>query len=122
VPLAPSRGTVAAARCTSPRAGVDEVLVSQWPDAASMQADFATHYGSKPDGKCGSYTGDPASGLRSTWGGQQPQACYVNSSGAAVVLWEHVASRLQLLAIRKDGDAKAAFAWWQEAVKTPLTS
>lgn len=116
-PVEADRPTV---RCTSPKPGVDELLVSQWPDAAAMRADFTSHYGSKPDGKCGQYTGEPTSGLRSTWGGQQPLACYRNSKGAAVVLWEYVGSAVQVIAIRTDGDAKAAFVWWIDAVKTPL--
>ena len=106
--------------CAPVVAGVDEVLVKSWPDAATMLADFARTQGGKPDGKCGSYTGTPPSGLRSTWGGGKPLACYRNSNGAAVVLWEVPARSLELLAIRKDGDTGAAFAWWTEAVKTPL--
>jgi hypothetical protein len=99
---------------------VDEVLVVKWPDAATLQADFARTSGDRPDGKCGTYTGTPASGLRSTWGGGKPLACYVNSNGAAVVMWEVPDKALQLLAIRKDGDSRAAFAWWSKAVTTPL--
>ena len=106
--------------CVPVTAGVDEVLVKQWPDAASMQADFARTQGGRPDGKCGSYTGTPTSGMRSTWGGGRPLACYVNSNGAAVVLWEVPDKRLELLAIRKDGNTKAAFSWWNQAVKIAL--
>ncbi|MFN2538885.1 MAG: hypothetical protein ABR549_12185 [Mycobacteriales bacterium] len=106
--------------CQPTLGGVDEVLVKSWPDSASMLADFTRTQGGKPDGKCGSYTGDPPSGLRSTWGNGKPLACYVNSNGAAVVLWEVPDRALQLLAIRKDGDTRAAFAWWTEAIKTPL--
>jgi hypothetical protein len=101
-------------------AGVDEVLVREWPDASAMAADFTSTQGGKPDGKCGSYTGTPASGLRSTWGNGKPLACYVNSNGAAVVLWEVPDKRLELLAIRKDGNTRAAFAWWNQAIKIPL--
>ena len=108
------------ATCTPVQAGVDELLVRKWPSAQEMRAHFATAYQNKPDGKCGSYTGTPAAGFRSTWGGEQPLACYVNSNGAAVVLWEHVDQAVEVLAVRKDGDAKAAFAWWTRAVKTPL--
>jgi hypothetical protein len=106
--------------CRPVVAGVDQVLVVSWPDADAMAADFAKNQGAKPDGKCGSYTGTPASGLRSTWGNGKPLACYVNSNGAAVVLWEVPDRSLELLAIRKDGDTLAAFAWWDEAIKTPL--
>jgi hypothetical protein len=113
-------GSGTAATCVPVAGGVDEVLVKQWPDAAGMLADFARTQGSKPDGKCGSYSGTPASGLPSTWGGGKPLACYVNSNGAAVVMWEDPTTRLQLLAVRKDGDTRAAFAWWTEAVKIPL--
>jgi hypothetical protein len=108
------------ASCTTSLAGVDQVLAVKWPSAAQMQADFATTQGGKPDGKCGSYAGRPRTGLRSTWGNGKPLACYVNSAGAAVVLWEDPATRLELLAIRKDGDTRAAFAWWQQAIKTPI--
>jgi hypothetical protein len=107
--------------CSTTLAGVDQVLVVKWPDAAAMQADFAKTQGSKPDGKCGSYTGTPASGISSTWGNGKPLACYVNSNGAAVVLWEVPDRALQLLAIRRDGDTLAAFAWWDQAIKTPFT-
>lgn len=106
--------------CAPVVAGVDEVLVKSWPDSATMLADFARTQGGKPDGKCGSYTGTPPSGLRSTWGGGKPLACYRNSNGAAIVLWEVPERSLQLLAVRKDGNTKAAFAWWAEAIKTPL--
>lgn len=108
------------ASCTSPVAGVDEVLVVKWPDAATMQADFERTQGAKPDGKCGTYSGTPASGISSTWGNGKPLACYVNSNGAAVVLWEVPEKALQLLAIRKDGDTRTAFAWWTKAITTPL--
>jgi hypothetical protein len=106
--------------CQPVVAGVDEVLVFSWPSPAAMAADFANHQGTKPDGKCGSYTGTPPSGLRSTWGNGKPLACYVNSQGAAIVLWEVPERSLELLAVRKDGDTKAAFTWWNEAIKTPL--
>ena len=106
--------------CTSPLAGVDEVLVVRWPSAGQLAADFASAYQPKPDGKCGSYTGDPASGYRSTWGNGKPLACYLNSNGAAVVMWEVPDRALQLLAVRKDGDARATFAWWTKAISTPL--
>ena len=107
--------------CGTSLAGVDQVLVVQWPDAASMQADFVKTQGSKPDGKCSTYKGKPASGIRSTWGSGRPLACYVNSNGAAVVLWEDPTTRLELLAVRDDGDTRKAFAWWTEAIKTPLS-
>jgi hypothetical protein len=106
--------------CGSAQPGVDEVLVTRWPDPAAMATDFAATYGRKPDGKCGSYRGQPAAGFRSTWGNGKPLACYLNSNGAAVVLWEVPDRALQLFAVRKDGDAGAAFGWWQQAVKTPL--
>jgi hypothetical protein len=106
--------------CTSPLPGIDQVLVTRWPSADAMAADFTTTYQPKPDGKCGSYSGDPASGYRSTWGNGKPLACYVNSNGAAVVMWEVPDKALQLLAIRKDGDTKAAFTWWTKAIATPL--
>jgi hypothetical protein len=110
------------ATCTPTEPGVDELLVRRYPSADALRSHFATSYGSKPDGKCGSYRGTPATGYRSTWGGEQPLACYVNSNGAAVVLWDHVAQGIEVIAVRKDGDAKAAFAWWTQAVKTPLRS
>ena len=106
--------------CGSSLDGIDEVLVVRWPSAEALAADFAKTYQSKPDGKCGSYTGTPTSGYRSTWGGGQPLACYVNSNGAAVVMWEVPGKALQLLAVRKDGDAKAAFTWWTQAIATPV--
>jgi hypothetical protein len=112
--------TASGTSCQPVSPGVDEVLVFSWPSAAAMTADFAKNQGGKPDGKCGSYTGTPPSGLRSTWGNGKPLACYVNSNGAAVVLWEVPDRSLELLAIRKDGDTKAAFTWWNEAIKTPL--
>ena len=107
--------------CATTLAGVDEVLVVKWPDAAAMQADWAKTQGSRPDGKCGSYTGKPAAGLSSTWGNGQPLACYVNSNGAAVVLWEVPDRALELLAIRTDGNTSAAFGWWNQAIKTPFS-
>ena len=113
-------GSPSAMTCVPVAAGVDEVLVKQWADEGSMQADFDRTQGSKPDGKCGSYTGAPPSGLRSTWGEGKPLACYVNSNGAAVVLWEVPARRLELLAIRKDGNTRAAFTWWNQAITIPL--
>lgn len=108
------------ATCASPLAGVDEVLVVKWPDAATMQADWSRTKADKPDGKCGSFTGTPATGLSSTWGDGRPLACYVNSAGAAVVMWEVPDRALQLLAVRKDGDTRAAFGWWTQAIATPL--
>lgn len=112
--------TTSGTTCQPVVAGVDEVLVFSWPSASAMAADFTKNQGNKPDGKCGSYTGAPPSGLRSTWGNGKPLACYVNSNGAAVVLWEVPDRALELLAVRKDGDTRAAFAWWNDAIKTPL--
>ncbi|MCU1600553.1 MAG: hypothetical protein JWO22_1262 [Frankiales bacterium] len=106
--------------CGTSLAGVEQVLVVQWPDAATMQADFARTQGGKPDGKCSTYDGRDPSGVRSTWGNGKPLACYVNTNGAAVVLWEDPAKRLELLAVRGDGDTVKAFAWWTQAIKTPL--
>jgi len=106
--------------CTSPQSGVDQVLVVRWPSADAMAADFAKTYQPKPDGKCSKYSGDPAGGYRSTWGDGKPLACYVNSNGAGIVMWEVPEKALQLLAVRKDGDVKAAFTWWTQAVTTPL--
>jgi hypothetical protein len=110
-----------AVSCSSTLPGVDEVLVVKWPDAAAMQSDFARTQGGKPDGKCSSYKGKPPSGISSTWGNGKPLACYVNSNGAAVVLWEVPERALELLAVRRDGDTKKAFAWWNQAIKTPFS-
>ena len=106
--------------CSTPRAGVDEVLVVRWPSPDALASDFAATYGRKPDGKCSTYQGRPPSGYRSTWGNGKPLACYLNRQGAAVVLWEVPDQALQLLAIRKDGDARAAFRWWTDAVTIPV--
>jgi hypothetical protein len=110
-----------AVSCSSTLAGVDEVLVVKWPDAAAMQSDFARTQGGKPDGKCSTYNRKPLSGISSTWGNGKPLACYVNSNGAAVVLWEVPDRALELLAVRRDGDTKKAFAWWNQAIKTPFS-
>ena len=115
-------GRPASVRCTTPLPGVDELLVTKWDSAASMAADFTTTYGAKTDGKCGSYTGDPRSGLRSTWGNNnQALACYLNNNGAAIILWEYPDKAVAVFAVRTDGNAQAAFTWWQTAVNTPLT-
>ncbi len=115
------KGRVTSLTCHSPASGVDEVLVSQWSDPAAMAADFTAAVAKRPDGTCGQYTGLPATGLRSTWGTGRPLACYVNTNQAAIVLWEHPSLSLQVLAVRKDGDAQAAFAWWRKAYKAPIT-
>ncbi len=114
-------GRPTSVRCTTPVAGVDELLVTQWASPAVMTADFTKAYGGKQDGKCGTYTGLPAAGFRSTWGGEQALACYRNANGAAIVMWEYTAQAVQVLAVRADGDAQAAFAWWRTAVKSPVT-
>jgi serine/threonine protein kinase len=113
-------GRVTSLTCAPAVAGVDELLVSVWSSADAMAADFTKNDKVKPDGKCGSYTGLPATGLRSTWGNGQPLACYLNSNGAAVVMWEYPSKALQVLAVRKDGNAQATFQWWTSAIKTPL--
>jgi hypothetical protein len=110
-----------AVSCSSTLAGVDEVLVVKWPDAATMQSDFTRTQGGKPDGKCSTYKRKPLSGISSTWGNGKPLACYVNSNGAAVVLWEVPERALELLAVRRDGDTKKAFEWWNQAIKTPFS-
>lgn len=114
-------GRPTSVRCTSAMPGVEELLVTKWDSAAAMAADFTKAYGAKPDGKCGSYTGLPQSGLRSTWGNNQPLACYLNKNGAAIILWEYPQQAVQVVAVRNDGDPQAAFAWWRAAVSTPLT-
>jgi hypothetical protein len=113
-------GHPTALTCSSPLPGIDQLLVTKWTDTAQMVRDFTTTYGRKPDGKCGSYTGSPASGVRSTYGGGAPLTCFVNTNGAAVVLWEYPAQAVQVIAVRADGNTSAAFAWWAQAVKTPL--
>lgn len=101
---------VTAVDCVSTRPGADEVLVSQWSGTAAMLADYRTHYGKRPDGKC-----SQVSEVRSTWelGGL---ACYHNTSGAAVLMYEDDARALQVLAVRKDGDRAALYDWWDSAV------
>lgn len=102
--------------CGSALAGADELLVTQWVDGSTMLSDFAESYGDKVEGKCGEYVGTPAEGRRSTWGDDAaPLACYVNSNGAAILLWEYPDLAIQVLAVRTDTNAQALFTWWQGA-------
>ena len=110
----------AALSCGTPLPGADQLLVTQWRDTGAMDASSALSVGKRPDGRCGSYTGLPTTGLRSTWGQKARLSCYINSNGAAIVLWQYPESSVQVLSVRKDGDAQAAFAWWRKAVETPL--
>jgi hypothetical protein len=106
---------VASVRCSSPIPGVDELLVTQWADPASMRSDFERFYGPKKSGRCGDYRGMPPAGRRSTWNGG-PLACYVNDPGAAILLWEYPDLALQVVAVRSDHDHAALFAWWAATV------
>lgn len=102
--------------CGSALAGADELLVTQWVDRSTMIADFSESYGDKAEGKCGEYSGTPPKGRRSTWGDDAaPLACYTNSNGAAILLWEYPDLAIQVLAVRTDKKAQALFNWWQGA-------
>jgi hypothetical protein len=82
------RERVTSVTCGSALAGADELLVTQWVDESKMMSDFAESYGDRVTGKCGEYMGTPIKGRRSTWGDDAaPLACYVNSNGAAILLW-----------------------------------
>lgn len=110
----------ASVTCSSPMPGADELLVTAWSDGPSMLADFTTSYGTKPDGKCGDYAGSPTTGRRSTWDGG-PLACYINTQGAAILLWEYRDLGLQVLAVRRDRNSAALFSWWRNAVRDDPT-
>ena len=115
-------GLVASVTCSTPTADADQLLVSQWADGASMAANFTTFARKKPDGKCGTYTGVPASGFRSTWGSADaPLACYVNTKGAAIVLWEYPDKAVEVLSVRPDGDFQAAFNGWRKIIDVALS-
>ena len=121
-------GRTASVKCGTPLAGADELLVTQWSDAAAMAANFADVHGEKPDGKCGQYAADPSSGLRSTWGDDAPLACFINNEPAAILLWEYPQQALQVVAVRRDqravglaDDSRALFDWWTTAVRSEPT-
>lgn len=102
--------------CVSALAGADELLVTQWVDRSTMLADFAESYGDKVEGRCGEYGGTPPEGRRSTWGDDAaPLSCFVNSNGAAILLWEYPDLAIQVLGVRNDKNAHALFTWWQAA-------
>ncbi len=108
-PLREKKGVVTAVDCLASKPGADEILVSQWSGPAAMAADFQANYAARlPDGTCRSMTE-----VRSTWESGR-LACYTNSGGAAVLLYEYDKTGLQVLALRKDGDRVQLYDWWHE--------
>ena len=99
--------------CSSPLPGIDELLVSQWSSEAALTDDFQRTYGDKPNGRCGSYAGAPAEGLRTTWESGRSMTCYINDPGAAVLLWDYPESAVRVLGIRTDGSSLGLFSWWR---------
>ncbi len=118
-------GIVAALDCARLPAGLPQLQAKQWDTVAHMQQDFdrltVGTNGQKPtirtvEAPCGGFAGGRAltgTGHRSSWK-KDPIACYVNTNGIAVLLWQNDDQRLQLLAIGRDADSPAVFAWWQE--------
>ena len=110
--------------CIPTDPGADELLVRQFVDSATMDADFQSKYKSKYDeGKCRDFNGGAAgTGRSSTWGpgSRAPLACYINDNSHAVVMWEYLDRPVQVLAIRTDADSTALFAWWRRASAVPL--
>ena len=91
--------------------GADEFLVYDWSSAAAMQADFQAHYdrqggGRYPDGTCARRWE-----VSSTWRAGD-LACYHNTAGAAVLLFEYDAEAVQVLAVREDGETAPLYDWW----------
>ena len=41
--------------------------------------------------------------------------------GAAVLLWQYPDQDLQVEAVRRDGDARGLFSWWETAVRSSPT-
>ena len=108
----PSGPRTAAYTCTAAAgSGADEFLVYQWPDTQAMQADFQEHYdaggsGRYPDGTCAKRWE-----VSSTWRAGD-LACYRNTRGAAVLMFEYEQEAVQVLAVRKDGQRRALYDWW----------
>lgn len=114
-PLREKKGVGTAVDCRATDPGVDEILVSQWTGPASMAADFQENYAARlPDGTCRSMTE-----VRSTWESGR-LACYTNSAGAAVLLYEYERTGLQVLALRTDGNRVQLYDWWHARRLTPV--
>lgn len=114
-PLRETKGVVTAVDCASTQPGVAVLLVSQWPDSASMAANFAKYYvPQRPDGKCSTSTG-----VRSTWE-YGVIACYPNAAHAAVLLYEYDRVGLQVLAVRADGNRALLYSWWHDHATVPI--
>jgi hypothetical protein len=97
----------------------DQLLVVRWRDLAAMQKDFADNYVVKyHDGKCGS-----SWNVSSSWRGGA-LACYQNSRGADVVMYEYGGEPqqpVQVLAINHvAGRSKMLYNWWLQAATIPL--
>jgi hypothetical protein len=96
----------------------DQLLAVRWRDLRAMQKDFADNYVTKyHDGKCGS-----SWNVSSTWKGGA-LACYQNSRGADVVMYEYGGKEqpVQILAINHvAGRSKVLYDWWLQAATLPL--
>lgn len=124
VPVQP--GQTASLTCASVVPGADELRVTRWTDAATMDRSFdASASGHLPADRCSTFTGgDDArgTGRRSTWGGTSAVlACSVDDAPDAVLLWQYRDAATQVVAVRRDADSTALFAWWQQTTRTPLT-
>ncbi len=118
-------GQTAALTCDSVMPGADELRVTRWTDAATMEQAFNTSAaGRLPADRCGTFTGGDGArgtGRRSTWGGTSAiLACSVDDTPDAVLLWQYRDAATQVVAVRRDADSTALFAWWQQATRTPL--
>lgn len=114
-------GQDAALRCSSSVPGATTLLVRHFVDAATMQGDFADRYRSAyPESPCKPFPGgQPGAGVTSSWRGGA-LACYVNTDGNAVVLWEYTDQAVQVVAVRQDADSPALFQWWLRNGAVPL--
>jgi serine/threonine protein kinase len=121
VPPTHPQDQLAEVTCTPVGGGLaapDQLLAVRWKDVAAMQADFTKNYvGKYPDGKCGS-----GWNVSSTWRAGA-LACYRNSRGADVLMYEFGSERqpVQVLAINhRAGRSKALYNWWLQAATIPL--
>jgi serine/threonine-protein kinase len=110
-----------AVTCTAAGGGAgapDQLLAVRWRDVAAMRTDFVDKYVAKyPDGTCASTWN-----VSSTWRGGA-LACYRNSRGADVVMYEFgsMGEPVQILAINHvAGRSKMLYDWWLQAATIPL--
>lgn len=125
-PTSMTAGQIAALTCGSVVSGADELRVTRYADATTMQREFAATIQPRyADGKCGTFRGGEqagGTGRRSTWGARNARlACYVDDAPDALLLWQYDDQATQVVAVRRDADSAALFGWWQGTTRTPLT-